>query len=140
MEFELEIEGGEWPELEKLPGAVSVLLKDIAIKARDIVESQTPKGDPKRDRLSGNLKKSWSQVQEGEAYSFSFSTNVPYAVVVEEGRYKGVGPRTIKMPGGIFSRQARYGMIQPLLDDRTFVDRIVNDVMNQMIERIKESA
>jgi len=51
-----------------------------------------------------------------------------YGHVLEGGLYPGTGPRTAAGPGGIYSRQAVGGMVQPILDDP--------DLINQMFDAV----
>lgn len=129
--------------LTTLTRAREVIARGVAVKLRDAIESRTPVGDPKTDKHSGQLKRSWSEVQASADDSFSFGTNVGYAPTVEQGLYKSAGPRTVSVGGGgifsrgIFSRQAPGGMIQPIIDDSDLIDRLVNEIVDRVIAGIR---
>lgn len=93
------------------------------------------KGAQGKGRLvkSGYLKGQWQTENTGNGWILRNDT--PYAYVLEEGRYKGVGPRTVATSGGIFSRQAPGGIIKPIFDDDKIIDRVV-DVIIFEIERL----
>lgn len=135
--IEMEIKGTDefLNVLKSIPGALDTVVNDVAVEMRNIVEGRSPVGDPARDTAShqhGDLKKSWSGVVKLEAATFSFHSGVPYASVLEEGRYKGVGPRTVQMDTGIFSRQAPRGMLLPLIEDAELINRIVDNVVREI--------
>lgn len=67
------------------------------------------------------------------ANGFTFGTDRPYATTLEEGRYSGIGPRTVRHGSGIFSSQAPGGMIQPILDDEQFMRQMAELVVSEMI-------
>jgi hypothetical protein len=120
-------------QLEGIPDAMSRVMEDVAISLRNLVQGRTPVGEKGVDPHREQLKRSWSEVQAGaEAYSFSFSTGVPYAVIIEEGKYKGVGPRTVATGEGIFSRQAPRGMLRPIMEDKALVQRILSQILESI--------
>ncbi len=111
-------------ELNKLvssiEAAVMEAIEEVMNYGRDKVIDRTPVGDPKTDIHSGQLKYlGWGPV-ERTGYSFSFSTNVDYAVILEKGMYKNVGPRTVSFEGGIYSSQAPGGIVAPIIDNPAF--------------------
>jgi len=107
-------------------GAVDTILNDPAKTLRNQALGNTP-------WKTGALKKSWSPLQK-HAQGLSFQTDKPYAMVIEEGLYKGVGPRTIQMSKGIFSRQAPEGMLEPLMTEENI--RRVTDAILRHFELI----
>jgi len=121
--------------LEKYPDAVRLGLEDATVSLRNLVQGATPVGIGPTE---GEMKGSWSTVTY-EAGGFSFGSDKPYAEVLEEGLYPGVGPRTVKTGEGIFSRQAPGGMVAPLIEDDTVVDRLLELIVEQ-IERGFQSA
>lgn len=106
---------------DNLPEAIEVSIRDIATTLRNLVIGQTPVGIRPN---SPRMKQSWSDV-ERTATGFAFSNPKDYASVLEEGRYPGVGPRTVATEGGIFSRQAPGGIIGPLLEDQARIESII---------------
>lgn len=109
---------------------------------RFLIEGNTPLGDPKTDPHSGQLKESWGQV-ENRGMSYSFTTRVPYASIVEEGLYPEEwihpGGRLIKTSEGVFSTQAKSGMLQPLIDDPALVDQVVDLVVKKVSDILQNA-
>lgn len=76
---------------------------------------------------TGTLRDSWSPVTRGsEALTWSVSTDLVYAPVLEYGGYPGVGPKTVALGGGtigagfvgnagIYSTQAPLGWVRRAL-------------------------
>lgn len=109
------------------------------------------KGNAKYQK-SGELKRSWKVGKHTEGHAIE--TNRPYARVLEEGLYPGTTPqrliyqpavgkggvygiRTVRTGEGIFSTQAREGIIAPLLkEDAKAFQSIINDVVNQTIREM----
>lgn len=118
--------------LDGLPEAVRVAAEDIATTLRNLVIGRTPVGiRPNAERM----KFSWSDVERTEG-GFTFGNPKDYAPVLEEGRYPGVGPRTVAASGGIFSRQAPGGIIGPLLEDQARIDQIILGVAQELERQI----
>lgn len=101
---------------------------------RGLVIERTPVGDPKTDWHYGQLKASWSTIQKTEG-GFSFSTGIPYAVILEKGLYKNVGPRTVAAADGIFSSQAPGGIVTPIVTDPKLMAYIVNSIVSKLVAR-----
>jgi hypothetical protein len=123
----------------EFPQAADSILRDFAITIRRMLQGRTPVGRKyvrKSDRKSkkskayppsGALKASW-QGPTKEGNSWTVYTGLPYAYVLEEGRYPGIGkipagadwsnPRTVSAAGGIYSSQAPGGMAGPMLADQ----------------------
>lgn len=80
---------------------------------------------------SGNLWRSWKVDSLGLG-KVSVYTDVPYASVLEEGKYPGIGPRTSRGPGGIYSKQAVGGILGPLLEDEELIDGMVNRLVKEI--------
>jgi hypothetical protein len=115
-------------ELKQIPDIAEILTHDVAVMLRDRVYSRTPED-------TGDLKKSWSQVQH-TAGGFSFSNEQPYAYVVEEGRYKGLGPKTERQGDGIYSSSAPGGMITPIVSDKELLKKVVSSVLKEIVKDI----
>lgn len=122
------------PELERalqeLPQMWDVAIEDFAETLRSLVLGRTPV-------FTTALKKSWSEVTR-EAGGFTFGTDLDYAEILEEGGYTRVGPRTVSVAGGIYSRQAPGGIIGPIVDDAALINRLAEEVVKE-IERGIES-
>jgi hypothetical protein len=84
-----------------------------------------------RHVASGNLWRSWKVASLGLG-AVSVYTDVPYADVLEEGKYPGIGPRTASGPGGIYSKQAVGGILGPLLEDKELMDGMVNRLIKEI--------
>jgi hypothetical protein len=124
-----------------IPEAGEKALHDYVRTLYAKLKSRTPKGEkkPRKRRrrkgqkkpyVPGTLWKSW-QYETGPAY-IQFYTEVPYAHVLEYGKYKGVGPRTEAGEGGIYSKQAVGGMMRPLLDDAGMLDQILERIAKEI--------
>jgi hypothetical protein len=62
---------------------------------------------------TGNARQGWRlQLRPGAAVILN---RVRYVEVLEFGGYRGVGPKTQRGPGGIYSRQAPRGMVRRTL-------------------------
>lgn len=85
----------------------------------------------------GELKRSWGDV-ERTSTGFTFGTGKDYATVLEEGLYKGVGKRTMKFEGKIFSKQAPGGIIKPQIEDKETQRKFLKAVIRQLNEMIGE--
>jgi len=109
-----------------IPAAAQSALQDVAETLRRLALGRTP-------YATGELYRSWSSVTREEG-GFSFSTDVPYAEVLERGLYPGVGPRTVEVEGGIFSRQAPGGILTPIVEDDEVIRKVV-DLIVEVIER-----
>lgn len=88
-------------------------VRDLALRT---IRELTPVGK------SGTLQKGWVIVPRGNK-EFELLNKTGYAAVVDEGWFRGVGPKTVYSghgPGhGIFSTQAPFGMIEPFLEGLT---------------------
>jgi hypothetical protein len=114
--------------LQEVPNAVKVALKDSAITLRGLARGRSPVGIR---RGSGEFKNAWGAV-EPTARGFSFSNPEEYGQVLEQGLYPSVGPRTISVHGGIYSRQAPGGILSPLIED----DQVINSVLSLIVQQI----
>lgn len=114
-----------------IPNGLDVVAEDVANTLRNIVVGKTPVA-------SSALKRSWSPVQRTTG-GFSFSTDLPYAVVIEEGLYKSVGPRTVEYEGGVYSRQAPGGMIGPVIRDDGMIAAIADKVIRELSKGVATS-
>jgi hypothetical protein len=133
LNIQIESLAGIRRALEKTPELIELLIEDTATTLRNLVIGGTPVGD------TGDLKKSWSAV-ERTATGFTFGTDKDYATVLEEGGYTGVGPRTIALADGIFSRQAPGGIIAPLLQDEQVMDKILKRIASELVRSISRAA
>jgi len=118
------------PKFSKLPEVVAKATEDAAITIRNLVIGRTPVD-------TGALKSSWSAVKRTSG-GFSFENDKEYAVIVEEGRYTGLGPRTVRQQGGIYSRQAPGGMLAPILADEDLLNRMANKIAEQIVKGLKD--
>ena len=106
------------------PQAVRALTEDVANAVRKIAIGNTPV-------KTGETKRRWSEVSFTGG-GFSFGLGVDHAVVLEQGLYRNVGPRTVETEAGIFSRQAPSGMISPILADEQLLINIINRVAGEL--------
>jgi len=112
--------------LASVPKAVKAAIGDAATTLRNLALGRTP-------YLTGHLKRGWGAVRPTEK-GFSFSNPVEYATILEEGLYPSVGPRTISVAGGIYSRQAPGGMLTPLLENEEILNRVLDVVVRSILE------
>lgn len=116
------------PDVERvfsrIPFAIHEAMRDVTQTVRRLVMGRTPVA-------SGTLKKSWSPISQA-TNGFTFTNEASYASILEEGRYRGVGPRTVRHGSGIFSRQSvdnkGAGMIWPVIDDPGLIEKIAQMV------------
>jgi hypothetical protein len=124
FEINIQVQGVE--EIRRVllesPEVAELAIEDAATTLRNLVIGRTPV-------LSGETKDSWSEV-ERTSTGFTFGTAKEHAPILEEGGYKSVGPRTVAVGGGIFSKQAPGGIMAPILANE--------DIMNQIVRRISE--
>jgi len=111
-----------------MPAALDTL-EDTARTIRKLVVGKTPVGI---SSTAGTMKGSWSSLRKASD-GFSFDTRTPYAHVLEEGLYPGVGSRTVQTGGGIFSRQAPSGMATPILADSSLEDQIASTLSRRIL-------
>lgn len=117
--------------LTHLGKLAEVPLEDVLITIRNLVQAETPVGKTER------LKREWSSVSQ-VAGGFSFENRVPYAYVIEEGRYRGEGPRTVRSADGIYSRQAPEGMTSPVLTNEVLINQSIKFILNQITEILEK--
>jgi len=105
----------------------SKFMKEELVTRTPIGIRSTPSRGP------GNLREGWSDLKK-IAGGFSFENPVVYAGVVEEGKYPGVGPRTVEQNGQIYSFQAAGGIVQPMIIDESFINQLSN-LIEKSVER-----
>lgn len=141
-----------------MPAAVKVGVEDMKRQYLTSAKAETPigyryvpikrgkKGGVRRGtgtyKRSGELHKGWKV--EKEDLGFIVFNDTPYGAVLEAGLYPGVGkkpkgfpgnyPRTVSTGGGIFSTQAKKGMLAPLVAD----DSIIKDAMDLIVEELEK--
>jgi len=143
--IKLTLEGQDFREalkrLEAWPEAVEAGLDKVANEIRDRVIDRTPvdsTGTP-----GGTLKAGWGEVEKNGGWGQmgqhesgrAFANPVDYGEILEDGLYPGVGPRTVKTEGGIYSKQAPGGIMGPIVGDTNIQDYI-RDLFVQAIEEV----
>jgi len=147
--------------IDRHPQVINSALEQVLRTLHVRIQRDTPvgikrKGKPKgakrvkgvsqvRYVASGAMKKSW-QSEKGDGY-VSVWTDTPYAGVLEEGKFRGVGkpryglgsggamqisPRTVAAQGGIYSSRAVGGIIGPLLTDQELVGKFTSQVIREI--------
>lgn len=115
--------------LEDIPGAVEASLEDVAKFVRSLAIGRSPEA-------SGAFGTSWGQIEEAEG-GYSFTNPLPYAHVLEFGLYPGLGPRTTPGPdAGIYSRQAREGVVRPILEESDTAIAVATAVAEELERRL----
>ncbi len=106
----------------------------------DIIYVRTPRDEiTKRGKAKTweeHIQTSWQTEIEKIGWRASVFTDSPYGPTLEEGKYRGVGPRTQAGEGGIFSRQAVGGIIAPLLNDPKELDDAFATVVADFNQRM----
>jgi hypothetical protein len=97
---------------------------------------------------SGEMAKQWTSELDGLV--LTLTNEAPYADILEAGGYPNIGkpktgilegveteisPRTKAEGGGIYSSQAVGGILEPLVTDQEFIDRITKTI-NREVARI----
>jgi hypothetical protein len=139
MEVAFNLSGTDWLErlTETLDGNVELALGEFVRTVHQLVVGRTPYDfmTPEGQRKhKPHLTESWDIEIDKENLVGTVFTDVPYAETLERGLYPGVGPRTKAAEGGIFSRQAVGGIVQPLIDDRERIDKAMDAVL-AMLEK-----
>jgi|GEM_PF-2962047 len=129
----------ELTDLNRLYGDVEELaVGEIISIVHDEVLNRTPRDDvTKRGKAksqSEHIQANWSFEMETGNRGATIENPFVYGPVLEEGRYRGVGPRTKAGEGGIYSRQAPKGIIKPLIED----DSIIKDAIDMVVVKLKE--
>lgn len=114
--------------LEAFLPAVQSALKEATERLRDIIVERTPVD-------TGHFKRSWSSVSFMSG-GLSFSADVSYAHVLEEGLYPSVGPKTVAFAGGIYSSQAPGGIIGPVVESDLVVSQIAELIAAHILKGI----
>ena len=66
---------------------------------------------------TGYFKSQWRKIDQGKG-AIAFTNATDYAQVIDEGGYRGLGPRTVRgRGGGIFSRKAPQGITYPIVKE-----------------------
>jgi hypothetical protein len=136
MDFVIRQEGMENArrlfEAENLPG-LEVAIRDAAITLKNLVMGRSPVGI---GPTSGTFKSGWGNVLPVQSGGISYAVENPvdYGIILEEGLYHQVGPRTMMHGGQIYSRQAVGGVMAPLIEDEAIVQR----VLDQIVARIQQ--
>lgn len=115
--------------IRSVPERAQLAAKEVTSLMRKLVMGATPYGVECGQR---HAKESWGQIEE-HSWGYSFENPVDYSVVLEEGLYANVGPRTVAYQGAVYSRQAPRGIITPLLEDEQAVGRIMDMVAVQLV-------
>jgi hypothetical protein len=123
--------------LNSIEPAVLAALEDIGHTTRSLTLGRTPVGI--RKGHAGTLKRSWGRVEKTGG-GFSFGNTAPYAHVLELGLYPNVGPRTVQVGDGVFSRQAPGGILGPLIEDPSVLQRIADLVANEIVRGVNRVA
>jgi hypothetical protein len=115
----------------EVPDALRAAVGDIALTLKNLARGRSP-------YKTGFFKRSWSDVTPLLAGGYSFENPAGYGDILEEGLYPRVGPRTVAHEGRIYSRQAIGGILGPMIEDETLVDRITDRVIEEF-NRIAEN-
>jgi len=116
--------------LRDMPEVAEGALSDVLTTIKNLVQEETPVGE------TGDLKSGWSSISQ-VAGGYSFENRTPYAYVIEEGKFRGVGPRTVRTGDGIFSRQAPKGMTGPVLSDDAAINRSILFVLERITRALE---
>jgi len=104
------------------------LLKEL--QGRTPVDRTTTKGKAKA--VSEHMQAQWELSAEMDGLGATFGNPAAYGPTLEEGKYPGIGPRTVAQGGGIYSRQAPGGIVKPLLDD----PQVLQDNLDMVVKKL----
>jgi len=126
---EIRLEGQSGIELEfaKIAPAMRMATSDVAKTLRMMAQGRSPVD-------TGAFKSAWTAV-ERTAGGYSFENPTSYGIVLEEGLYGRVGPRTAQSGGKVYSRQAVGGVLEPLIMD----DGLINRCAELVVAEIKRA-
>jgi len=117
--------------LRVLPAAFDAGVEDSAGRLHTLAEGATPRSQ----FTKAHAQDQWGQV-ERHTGGFSFSNPVDYMGILEEGLYPmEQSPRTL----GGYSRQAPGGILGPLVNDETVLQRIAELVVEQLEREINRA-
>lgn len=111
-------------------------LKSISERIRNTIQGKSPVGI---GETSGNFKRAWSGLQKVSG-GYAWSNPMSYGGTLEEGLYTGVGRRTAIKGTGIYSKQAIGGILQPLVDDDSFVNSIVQAIVDKLLIKLERGS
>ena len=138
MQIDVLISPEDQARIQKLfhdyPQATQEFVRGLAHELRIRAIEKTPIGEKwvkgSGWQMSGRMKSSWSEIQDvGSA--LAFYCGVPYASVIEFGRYPGIDHsrspiRTAYGPdGGIYSTQAIGGVIRPIFAEKGELEGLI---------------
>lgn len=141
-----------FPKIIKgLNDGISILAKDLANKTRALVQGRTPHGQKKhKGYFPGHAERSWSEVKYVDNGSYSFENDAAYARALDKGSKKGkkpwpsAGEYTVESRGNIFSSRLvdslGSGIIDPIINDSSFVTDVTKLITDYIEEKIKEYA
>ena len=117
--------------LRAIPAAFDAGAEDAAKTMRTLAIGGTP-----RSLLTKvHAQDQWGRVERNSG-GFSFSNPVDYMTILEEGLYPWPqSPRTI----GGYSRQAPEGILKPLVEDESVLQRIAELVVEQLEREINRA-
>ena len=100
--------------MRALEDHVDDMLRVAAQNMWDGITSKTPVD-------TGRLRSAWNPSMPVRSFGIgkvlTIRNSLPYAPVVEYGRYPGVGPKTVAANDGIYSRQAPRGMMRITVEE-----------------------
>lgn len=118
--------------LGAFPKEIQSIIDESKGKLKDHLHDLLVEGTPQD---SGKTRKAWSSVETEYGLSF-FNTEVS-AYVLEEGKFSGVGPKTVQTSSGIFSKQAPEGIIQPIMNDDKQLGKIADLLLEEMLKNVR---
>jgi hypothetical protein len=121
-----------------LTPALQEALKDAANIIRTFVLSRSPVGD--RPKQGPRFKDLWTSPASFQGGSIAFGNPADYADVLEQGKYPGVGPRTVAIAGKVYSRQAPGGVVWPVLKDQAKINDVMDLIVQQLLKGIQGAA
>lgn len=118
---------------ERLSGLHDKVMKAVIEALRPGTQHLRSLVVPKTPVLTGALKAAWTEVSP-TATGFSFDNTLDYSVIIEGGGYKKVGPGTVKMGSGIYSKKAPGGMVASVFADDKLLVRIADSIARRVRE------
>lgn len=114
------------------PHEIKSIVNESKGKLQEYVHEALVEGTPSD---SGKTRKAWSSVET--EYGLSFYNTEISAYVLEEGKFSGVGPKTVMTSEGIFSKQAPEGIIAPIMKDPKKLSKIADLLLDEMLKNVR---
>lgn len=118
--------------LERYPGELEKYIpesfSEVEMYMLSVLQGKTPVD-------TGKTRSAWTSVNT--QFGLSFTNPAAAAKYLEEGLYKGVGPKTVATEKGIFSTQAPEGIINPILKDQAVLNTMAQLFFSSLLSNLR---